>query len=591
LIMWNPKAKRIPYGIQGFEMLRRDNCYYVDKTRFIQEIEYANKYFFLVRPRRFGKTLTMTMLEAYYDINKKDKFEEIFSGLWIGENPTESRNSYLVLELNFAMVNGNIEDYKSSFNSYCDLRFKNFCDIYSEFFPANAKEELEKMNKNAVDELKYIIQEIEKTDKKIYLFIDEYDNFTNNILSDYTQLGRYMDETHRTGYLRTFFNAIKDGSKTAIERLFITGVSPVTLDDLTSGFNIGTNYTTDPRFNEITGFTEQEAREMLTYYSGYFKFPCSVDEIIETIRPWYDNYCFAEDCYGETTMYNSDMLLYFIDKLCNNGKLPKNIIDSNIRTDYAKLKMLIRKDKEMEFEGSIIQNLITDGQITGKLNDHFPAEQIVLQDNFISLLYYFGMITISGFKEDEVIFKIPNVVVKEQLINYLMDNYSDNELAYDTWSGGKLLSRMAFHGEWKPFFEYVSQSIKTFATTRDKAKGEKFLHGFTLATTCQSKAYFPHSEADTSAGFPDLYLEPRIDQYPDLKHSYLIEFKYVKEDATATEIQNKTDEATAQLQKYSKYGLVVQKSKNTTLHCLLVMYKGFDLEKCEEVLNYPPNSN
>nr|MCR4559283.1 AAA family ATPase [Bacteroidales bacterium] len=131
--MWNPQARRIPYGIQGFEMLRRDNCYYVDKTRFIQEIEYANKYFFLVRPRRFGKTLTMTMLEAYYDINKKDKFEEIFSGLWIGDHPTANRNSYLVLELNFAMVNGNIDDYKKNFDSYCHLRFKNFCDIYSQY--------------------------------------------------------------------------------------------------------------------------------------------------------------------------------------------------------------------------------------------------------------------------------------------------------------------------------------------------------------------------------------------------------------------------------------------------------------------------
>ncbi|MBR2888391.1 MAG: PD-(D/E)XK nuclease domain-containing protein, partial [Bacteroidales bacterium] len=173
---------------------------------------------------------------------------------------------------------------------------------------------------------------------------------------------------------------------------------------------------------------------------------------------------------------------------------------------------------------------------------------------------------------------------KEQLINYLMDNYNDNDLVYDSWNGDRLLSDMAFEGKWKEFFEFVATTIKTFATTRDKAKGEKFIHGFTLASTCQCSAYFPHSEADTSAGFPDLYLEPRTDQYPDLTHSYLIEFKYVKEDATATEIQNKASDAILQLQKYSKYGLVVEKSKKTTLHCLLVMYKGFDLEKCEEVL-------
>ncbi len=581
--MWNPKAKRIPYGIQGFEMLRRDNCYYVDKTRFIPEIEYANKYFFLVRPRRFGKTLTMTMLEAYYDINQKDKYEQNFAGLWIYDHPTKNRNTYLILEFNFSLVNGSIDDYKESFNRNCKTDVKFFCSKYKALLPENTWEELDKTS-DAVDLMKNLCKLVADAHQKIYLFIDEYDNFTNNILSDYTQLGRYADETHRTGFLRTFFNAIKDGTKVAIERLFITGVSPVTLDDLTSGFNIGTNYTADARFNEITGFTEQEAREMLAYYNEYFKFPYSIDQIIETIRPWYDNYCFAEDCFGKTTMYNSDMLLYFTDKLCNYGEFPKNIIDSNIRTDYAKLKMLIHKDKEMEYEGSIIQTLVTDGKIVGKLNDNFPAEKIVLRENFVSLLYYFGMVTIGGFVEEDIIFKIPNIVVKEQLINYLMDNYESNELIYDSWNGNKLLSRMAFHGEWKAFFEFVADTIKTFATTRDKAKGEKFVHGFTLATTCQSKVYFPHSEADTAAGFPDLYLEPRTDIYPDLKHSYLIEFKYVAANATNTEIQNKTTEAILQLQKYSKYGLVVEKSKTTTLHCLLVVYKGFELEKCEEVM-------
>ena len=323
--MWNPKAKRIPYGIQGFEMLRRDNCYYVDKTRFIQEIEYANKYFFWVRPRRFGKTLTMTMLEAYYDINKKDKFEEIFSGLWIGENPSPSR-----------------------------------------------------------------------------------------------QLGRYMDETHRTGYLRTFFNAVKDGSKTAIERLFITGVSLVTLDDLTSGFNIGTNYTTDARFNEITGFTEQEAREMLTYYSGYFKFPCSVDEIIETIRPWYDNYCFAEDCFGESSVFKPSEVLYFLCRFCNDNEFPDSMPDSmNIYSDFLTPKMLIRKDKDFKYEAAIVKQLLFVGHYNFVLKDDFPPENIADKDVFISLLFYYGLITICGQENGLTVFKITNREAEEQLRDFV----------------------------------------------------------------------------------------------------------------------------------------------------------------------------
>ena len=582
--MWNPKAKRIPYGIQGFEMLRNDNCYYVDKTRFIHEIEYANKYFFLVRPRRFGKTLTLNMLKTYYDINKKDGFEKIFSGLYIGDHPTERRNSYMILSFNFALVNGTVDNYKQSFDSNVRIKVESFVYDYKNYLPAETKSEIDKCS-NAVDFLNKLCELVAKTDKKIYIFIDEYDNFTNNILSDYTMLGRYMDETHRTGYLRTFFNAIKDGCQSSVERLFITGVSPVTLDDLTSGFNIGSNYTASSKFNEITGFTENEVREMVDYYRQYFDFPYSTDQIIETIRPWYDNYCFAEDCFGETTMYNSDMVLYFMDKLCDYGKFPKNIIDSNIRTDYAKLKMLIRKDKEMEFEGSIIQTLVTEGQITGKLNENFPAEAIVLRENFISLLYYFGMVTIGGFVEDKVVFKIPNVVVKEQLFNYLMDNYETNELVFNTWEGDELVSKMAFHGKWKEFFEFVARTIKTYASTKDKAKGESFVHGFTLASTCQSKVYFPHSEADTSEGFPDLYLEPRTETYRDLTHSYLIEFKYAASNATETEIKNKSADGVLQLEKYSKSGFVVEKSKKTTLHCLLIIFKGVEMVECREVLS------
>lgn len=417
-IMWNPQAKRIPYGIQGFEMLRRDNCYYVDKTRFIQEIEYANKYFFLVRPRRFGKTLTMTMLETYYDINKKEKFEEIFSGLWIGENPTKDRNTYLILEFNFSLVNGGIEDYKNDFDEHCGQQMEFFVEKYADLLPLDSLAKVQKAT-NASKKLDALCECVAKSNQKIYLFIDEYDNFTNNILSDYTQLGRYMDETHRTGYLRTFFNALKDGSKGAIERLFITGVSPVTLDDLTSGFNIGTNYTTDARFNEITGFTEQETRKMLTYYSEYFKFPCSVDEIIETIRPWYDNYCFAEDCFGENSIFKPSEVLYFLCRFCNDNEFPDSMPDSmNIYSDFLTPKMLIRKDKDFKYEAAIVKQLLSVGHYNFVLKDDFPPENIANKDVFISLLFYYGLITICGQENGLTVFKITNRETEEQLRDF-----------------------------------------------------------------------------------------------------------------------------------------------------------------------------
>ena len=230
-----------------------------------------------------------------------------------------------------------------------------------------------------------------------YLFIYEYDHFTNFILSDPgTELG-YKAETHGTGAFRAFFDAIKAGTDSAIKRLFVTGVSPVTMDDLTSGFNIGTNYTTQSEFNAMVGFTEEEVREMLDYYRQHFPFRHTTDELLDIMRPWYDNYCFSVKCLNEPSMYNSDMVLYFVYFYTKDkGQLPDNMLDTNIRTDYGKLRMLIRKDRGFEHDASIIQHIVETGGIEAELKDSFPSEAITQPANFVSLLYYFGMLTIAG---------------------------------------------------------------------------------------------------------------------------------------------------------------------------------------------------
>ena len=261
-----PDRKRIPYGMMNFAVIRRDDCYYVDKTRFIPMIEEADKFFFFIRPRRFGKSLTVNMLQHYYDILAKDKFEALFGDLYIGKHPTRDRNSYLVLYLNFSGIVGELHNYRKGLDAQCQTMFDYFCDIYADYLPKGIKEELDK-KEGAVEQFEYLFTECNKTNQRIYLFIDEYDHFTNAILSDIESLHRYTDETHGEGYLRAFFNKIKAGTYSSIERCFITGVSPVTMDDLTSGFNIGTNYSLTPEFNEMIGFTEEEVRQMLTYYS------------------------------------------------------------------------------------------------------------------------------------------------------------------------------------------------------------------------------------------------------------------------------------------------------------------------------------
>lgn len=249
--------KRIPYGMQNFEDIIKEDCYYVDKTPFIWDVEEANKYFFYIRPRRFGKTLTMNMLEHYYDINRKDDFETLFGNLYIGQNPTPEHNSYLVLDLNFAVIVGALDNYQRGMDAYCNTHFNYFVDVYEHLLPEGTKEGLN-AKKDAVEQLDYLCSQCRKVGQKIYLFIDEYDHFTNQILANQAHEGRYLKQTHGEGYLRKFFDTIKGASVNSLGRVFVTGVSPVTMDDLTSGFNIGTNYSLNPEFNEMTGFTEEE---------------------------------------------------------------------------------------------------------------------------------------------------------------------------------------------------------------------------------------------------------------------------------------------------------------------------------------------
>ncbi len=574
--------KRLPYGMMNFEDIRLENYYYVDKTAFIPMIEQADRFFFFFRPRRFGKSLTLNLLQHYYDVRAKDKFDTLFGDLYIGQHPTHDRNSYLVLKLNFSGIIGELNNYRQGLDAHCRTMFDYFCDIYADYLPQGIKEKLDEKD-GAVEQLEYLYTECQKTNQKIYLFIDEYDHFTNAILSDSGSLHRYTDETHKEGYLRAFFNKVKAGTDSCIKRCFITGVSPVTMDDLTSGFNIRTNYSLTPEFNAMMGFTEEEVREMLTYYSTNSPFHHSVDELIEIIKPWYDNYCFAEECYGGTTMYNSNMVLYFVKNYIQNGKVPRSMLEDNIRIDYEKLRMLIRKDKEFAHDASIIQTLVSQGFITGELKKGFPAVNITNPDNFVSLLYYFGMLTISGMHEGKTKLTIPNMVVREQLYTYLLNTYNDADLSFDSYEKSELASALAYRGNWQAYFGYIADCLRRYASQRDKQKGEFFVHGFTLAMTAQNRFYRPISEQDTQAGYVDIFLCPMLEIYSDMKHSYIVKLKYAKYKDPETRVEELHREAIEQANRYAETDTVKYAIGTTELHKIVVVYKGMEMRVCEEV--------
>ena len=577
------ERKLLPYGMMNFADIRLDNYYYVDKTSFIPVIEQSDRFFFFIRPRRFGKSLTLNMLQHYYDVRTRDKFDALFGDLYIGKHPTRDRNSYLVLYLNFSGISGELHNYRQGLDAHCNTSFDYFCDIYAEYLPKGIKEVLNE-KAGAVEQLDYLYHQCELAGQQIYLFIDEYDHFTNAILSDAESIHRYTEETHKEGYLRAFFNRVKAGTYSSIKRCFITGVSPVTMDDLTSGFNIGTNYSLTPKFNAMMGFTEDEVREMLTYYSTKAPFHHTVDELIELMKPWYDNYCFAQECYDQPTLYNSNMMLYFVKNyIDNNGKAPRNMIESNIRIDYEKLRMLIRKDKEFAHDASIIQTLVSQGYITGELKDGFPAANIVDSDNFVSLLYYFGMLTVSGTFEGKTKLIIPNQVVREQLYTYLLNTYNEADLSFSNHEKDELSSALAYRGAWQSYFDYIADCLKRYASQRDKQKGESFVHGFTLAMTAQNRFYRPISEADTQSGYVDIFLSPMLEIYPDMSHSYIIELKYAKYKDPESRVEELRAEAIAQANRYADTDRVKNAIGTTQLHKIVVVYKGMEMRVCEEV--------
>lgn len=577
------ERKLLPYGMMNFADIRLDNYYYVDKTSFIPVIEQSDRFFFFIRPRRFGKSLTLNMLQHYYDVRTRDKFDALFGNLYIGKHPTRDRNSYLVLYLNFSGISGELHNYRQGLDAHCNTSFDYFCDIYAEYLPKGIKEVLNE-KAGAVEQLDYLYHQCELAGQQIYLFIDEYDHFTNAILSDAESIHRYTEETHKEGYLRAFFNRVKAGTYSSIKRCFITGVSPVTMDDLTSGFNIGTNYSLTPKFNAMMGFTEDEVREMLTYYSTKAPFHHTVDELIELMKPWYDNYCFAQECYDQPTLYNSNMVLYFVKNyIDNNGKAPRNMIESNIRIDYEKLRMLIRKDKEFAHDASIIQTLVSQGYITGELKDGFPAANIVDSDNFVSLLYYFGMLTVSGTYKGKTKLIIPNQVVREQLYTYLLNTYNEADLSFNNHEKDELSSALAYDGAWQSYFDYIADCLKRYASQRDKQKGESFVHGFTLAMTAQNRFYRPISEADTQSGYVDIFLSPMLEIYPDMSHSYIIELKYARYKDPESRVEELRAEAIAQTNRYADTDRVKNAIGTTQLHKIVVVYKGMEMRVCEEV--------
>lgn len=571
--------KQLPYGISDFKQIRRKNMYYVDKTMFLPQMENENHYLFLIRPRRFGKSLFISMLETYYDINEKENFKNYFDGLYIGNEPTEEVNQYQVLKFDFSKAGGPIDELEQRFNEYCCQVLDDFIVKYQRFYEPRVVDSVLKAE-YAESKLNIITIAAKRLGLRLYLIIDEYDNFTNDVLSS---KGKevFQSLTHADGFYRRFFKLFKD----SFERIFMMGISPVTLDDLTSGYNIDWNISDKPDFNTILGFEEKEIREMLKYYHENSNVPGDLESIIMDMKPWYDNYCFAIRSFGHETVYNCDMALYYLRPMIKWGLPPEDMVDKNIRTDFTKLRQLINLDRGMQRADRLsdIERIANDEYINMHLKTSFPAAELLKRDNFRSLIYYYGMLTIGGGNIAIQKMIIPNQCVRQQLWGFLASMYAE-ECPIDIDELGNDYVAMVFNGDWQPAIERIGKMYHDLSSVRDSRGGEFNQHGFfkALLGLCNLTVLCP--EIELNYGYSDFLMIPLRNHIPEATHCYILEMKYVNDNASDSEVARQYADAEAQILQYSNDSRLLRAIQGCTLHGISILFRGHEMDTPQQIL-------
>lgn len=585
------QVKLVPYGVADFVTVIEQNLYYVDKTMFIPELEKQPRNLFFIRPRRFGKSIFLSMLYSYYDCTQSHKFQSLFGNLWIGQHPTPLQGKYQVLFLDFSQITGNIDKLETKFNSYLSINLDAFVRQYSEYYQAEMEEIL--AQEDFEEKMELIFKAAKAHQYHLYLIIDEYDNFTNVILNERGEK-IYHAITHADGFYRDVFKKFKGN----FERIFMMGVSPVTLDDVTSGFNIGWNISIKPEFDEMLGFSTTDVVEMFTYYKKHGSIPVDsdIDAIVNDMKPWYDNYCFAEEALKKKTrMFNCDMVLYYLRNYMDNGCSPRQMIDPNTRTDYGKMKKLLQFDKLDGERKGIIRKIAEEEQIVTQLYESFSAYQIPKAEIFPSLLFYYGMLTIKGTRGSKLILGIPNNNVRKQYYGYLEEEYQAKAYV-DVNQLTDYYYDMAYDGKWEEGLRFMADAYAKVSSVRDGIEAERNLQGFFMAYLNLNDYYITAPELELNHGYCDFFLLPDLTHYAS-QHSYILELKVLsKKDFSAivegeftedgkpmTKAEKQWREAVEQIHRYAEAPRVEALRQGTKLHLIIMQFEGWELKRMEEV--------
>ena len=544
--------KILPKGVTKFTEIIDQSKYFVDTTSYIEKLDNSGENFlFFVRPRRFGKSVFIDMLEAYYDIARKDKFEHYFRNTWIYDHVTEEQGKYQVINLDFSNISGDIDTVEFDFNDLVGRAILRQAKKYSSFYSNDFISEIASIS-TAKNRLEHFCAEARVKGYPVYLLVDEYDNLV----------------------------------KSGFQKIFMTGVTPVTLDDLTSGFNIATNITLDPNYNGMMGFSETEVRKIIEYYKKEGTLSeFDTEEIISCMAPWYDNYCFSKNAFDHHEhVYNSYMVTTCLLALIKKGEFPEGMMVPNSLIDYEKLKWIAELDHTFA-QTSDIRNETIEDIILGKvspapISESFPAEEITDDNNFLSYLFYLGMLTVTGKDLGMPVLGIPNSIVRQKYYEYLRRNCSDKVDRGLVPKMGKLITGAARDGSIRPLTEAVTEAYAKYSGNRQLKMREGLFQAFFLAFMASNDVYEQAPEIEMNHGYSDIFLFPKKDN--GIRHSYLIELKYLETDSTEHKKEEALHAAREQLERYVKDPIAQKLSRNTALHKVVVIIRGFKLELFED---------
>ena len=532
--------KKLPYGISDYEKLIQGNYYYVDKTKYIEKLENLSEiYVMFLRPRKFGKTLFTSVLENYYDVKKKNKFEELFGKTYIGKNPTKLKNSYHILRFNFSGIDtSSVDATIKSFKNRTIAVIKKFIENYNLDFYVNENSEAEDILDNLFKAFS-----IQKEEEKICVLIDEYDHFANELLGFQTQ--HFKNLVSKNGKIRKWYEILKEGTESVVDRIFITGVAPITLDSMTSGFNIIKDLTRDRTFNEMMGFSKEELINLMEAQEIKKE---EQEKLLPIMKENYDGYKFSLESKEESKLYNSNMCLYFLNEYVKYKEIPEILVDVNIASDYNKIGNMLRLCKgEKRLE--IIDKTITQDGVITEITEKFNPEIEFGETQMLSMLYYLGYLTIGEVIGTYPKLIIPNKVMKEIYGEYFLKILSEEEnFTIDNSEYAKISIEMAIEGKIEKGINLLQKYLKNLSNRDYQKFDEKYLKLLFYCIAMNLKTFWVKSELEVEREYPDILLIPK--EANKNYYTIMIEFKYLKKEE-ANKLKGKQEEAKNQLKKYS----------------------------------------